>query len=88
MTLLISQKGQQSTKSYPIERLCIEDPISVSQDKGSCSWGSDTFILEERIPVQGPPHYHVLLWIIDAPIIGIPEHVVTEWIDKNFLPHP
>ena len=52
---------------------------------GSCSRRSDTFILEERIRA---PHYHVLLWIKDAPVIGVdPEHVVTEWINKRISCH-
>ena len=37
---------------------------------------------------RGAPHYHVLLWIKDAPVIGVdPEHVVTEWIDKRISCH-
>ena len=33
---------------------------------------------------RGAPHYHVLLWIKDAPVIGVdPEHIVTTWIDKT-----
>ena len=37
---------------------------------------------------RGAPHYHVLLWIKDAPVIGVdPEHVVTEWINKRISCH-
>ena len=37
---------------------------------------------------RGAPPYHVLLWINDAPVIGVdPEHVVTEWIDKRISCH-
>ena len=37
---------------------------------------------------RGAPHYHVLLWIKDAPVIGVdPEHVVTAWIDKRISCH-
>ena len=32
---------------------------------------------------RGAPHYHVILWIKDAPVIGMdPEDKVTAWIDK------
>ena len=37
---------------------------------------------------RGAPHYHVLLWIKDAPVIGVdPEHVITEWINKRISCH-
>ena len=33
---------------------------------------------------RGAPHYHILLWIKDAPVIGVdPEHVVIAWINKR-----
>ena len=39
---------------------------------------------KKEYPSRGAPHYHVLLWIKDAPVIGVdPEHVVTAWIDKK-----
>ena len=34
------------------------------------------------------PHYHILLWIKDVPVIGVdPEHVVTERINKRISSH-
>ena len=37
---------------------------------------------------RGAPHYHIILWIRDAPFIGVdPEDKVTEWIDKRITCH-
>ena len=97
------RKVNKVPKSYPIERLCIEDPISVSR-KFSQKFHNffDTVLIRELFVLgevthsfwkkeyqsRGAPHYHVLLWIKDAPVIGVdPEHVVTEWIDKRISCH-
>ena len=96
------RKVNKVPKSHPIERLCIEDPISVSR-KFSQKFHDffDTVLIKGAVPSEvtcsfwkkeyqsrGAPHYHVLLWIKDAPVIGVdPEHVVTEWIDKRISCH-
>ena len=96
------RKINKVPKSYPIERLCIEDLISVSQ-KFSQKFHDffDTVLIKEAVlgevthsfwkkeyQSRGAPHYHVLLWIKDAPVIGVnPEHVVTEWINKRISCH-
>ena len=92
------RKVNKVPKSYPIERLCIEDPISVSRKfsqkfhnffdtvliKGAVLGEVTHSFWKKEYQSRGAPHYHVLLWIKDAPVIGVdPEHVVTEWINKT-----
>ena len=37
---------------------------------------------------RGAPHYHVLLWVKDEPVIGVDsEHAITEWIDNRITCH-
>ena len=57
----------EHSDSYPISRLCIEDPISVSRKFSSnfhdlfkiaiykriCAWGGRARLLEERVPNEG-----------------------------------
>ena len=45
---------------------------------------SCTLFLEKEYQSRGAPHYHILLWIKDAPVIGVhPEHKITEWIKSK-----
>ena len=96
------RKVNKVPKSYPIERLCIEDPISVSRKfsqkfhdffdtvliKGAVLGEVTHSFWKKEYQSRGAPHYHVLLWIKDAPVIGVdPEHVVTEWINKRISCH-
>ena len=96
------RKVNKVPKSYPIERLCIEDPISVSRKfsqkfhnffntvliKGAVLGEVTHSFWKKEYQSRGAPHYHVLFWIKDAPVIGVdPEHVVTEWIDKRISCH-
>ena len=96
------RKVNKVPKSYPIERLCIEDPISVSRKfsqkfhnffdtvliKGAVLGEVTHSFWKKEYQSRGAPHYHVLLWIKDAPVIGVdPEHVVTEWIDRRISCH-
>ena len=48
------------------------------------SWEQWIIIVEEGIPDCGAPHYHVLLWIQDAPVIGVddPDKVLA-WIEDR-----
>ena len=96
------RKVNKVAKSYPIERLCIEDPISVPRKfsqkfhdffetvliKGAVLGEVTHSFWKKEYQSRGAPHYHVLLWIKDAPVIGVdPEHVVTAWIDKRISCH-
>ena len=70
--------------SYNIGRLCTEDPISVSRKfsmkfhsffqtvlmKGEILGTVDHFYWKKEYQARGAPHYHALLWIKDAPVIG------------------
>ena len=71
--------------NYPISRLCVEDPVSVSRKfsqkfhaffktvliKGQVLGKVSHFFWKKEYQARGAPHYHVLLWIKDAPVIGI-----------------
>ena len=81
------RKVNQVADSYPIERLCIEDLISVSRKfsqkfhdffqtvliKGGVLGEVTHSFWKKEYQSRGAPHYHVLLWI----------KVVTAWIDKT-----
>ena len=69
--------------SYNIGKLCVEDPVSVSRKfslkyhaffrkvilKGQVLGIVDHFYWKKEYQNHGAPHYHVLLWIRDAPVI-------------------
>ena len=85
--------------SYNTGKLCTEDPVSVSRQfsnkfhaffkkvllKGKILGTVDHYFWKKEYQNRGAPHYHVLLWIRDVPVIGVdhPEKVLTwiqEWI--------
>ena len=84
--------------SYPISRLCTEDPISVSRKfssnfhdlfntailKGSVLGVVEHLFWKKEYQMRGAPHYHVLLWIEGAPVIGIsdPKQVLA-WVQER-----
>ena len=84
--------------SYPIGRLCCEDPISVSLKFSSkfhhffntvilkgCVLGTVShYFVKKEYQARGAPHYHMVLWIEGAPTIGkdTPEKV-TRWIQER-----
>ena len=88
--------------SYNIGRLCTEDPISVSRKfslkfhaffrkvirNGEVLGKVDHFYWKKEYQARGAPHYHVLLWIRDAPVIGQhdPDRVLT-WIQERITCH-
>ena len=42
------------------------------------------YFWKKKYQAQGAPHYHVLLWVEKAPVIGIdPDNVVLDWIQKR-----
>ena len=88
--------------SYDIGKLCTEDPISVSRKfslkfhaffrtvvvKGEVLGKVEHFYWKKEYQARGAPHYHVLLWIGDAPVIGCddPEKVLA-WIQERVTCH-
>ena len=79
-------------------KLCTEDPISVS---GKFSLKFHAFFHKvllngkvlgnsywKKYQARGAPHYHVLLWIRDAPVIGKddPDKVLA-WIQDRITCH-
>ena len=92
------RKVNNISDSYPIGRLCCEDPISVSQTfsqkfhavfntvilKGHVLGGVTHYFFKEY-QAHGAPHYHVVLWIDGAPTIGKdkPEKVL-QWVQERF----
>ena len=71
------------TSNYDIGKLSTEDPISVSRKfsskfhaffrtvimKGEVLGKVDDFYWKKEYEARGAAHYHVLLWIRDAPVI-------------------
>ena len=84
------RKVNNAPQSYSIARLCTEDPVSVSRQ---FSYKFKDFfnivILQRGVlgkveqyyvkKMRGAPHYHILLWIENAPVVGIdrPEEVCS-----------
>ena len=79
-------------QSYNIARLCTEDPISVSRQfsykfhdifnivimKWAVLGKVDHYYWKEY-QMRGAPHYHIVLWIRDSPVLGrnSPEKVLS-----------
>lgn len=88
--------------SYPIGKLCCEDPVSVSH-KFSQKFHTffNTVILKKQVlgivehyffkkeyQTRGAPHYHAVIWIQNAPIIGKDhQQVVMPWITDRITCH-
>ena len=83
---------------YPIGKLCAEDPISVSRKfskkfhdflntviiKGEVLGKVLVHFFKKEYASRGAPHYHVLLWIENAPVIGTdPDSLVLKWIQQR-----
>ena len=89
------RKVNKVSGKYPISKLCTEDPISVSRKfsqkfhdffetvimKGKVLGKVTHFFWKKEYQGRGAPHYHVILWIENAPVIGkdVPEDVL-KWI--------
>ena len=82
--------------NYPSGRLCIEDPISVSRKysqkfhsffqtvivKGQVLGKVTHYFWKKEYQARGAPHYHIVLWIDDAPVIGVDENSeVVKWME-------
>ena len=79
MTLLTTSKlSTMVPEGYDVGKLCTEDPISVSRQfslkgkvLGTVLGKVDHYMWKKEYQNLGAPHYHVLLWIQDAPVIGV-----------------
>ena len=73
-----------TSPSYNIGKLCNEDPVSVSWQfslkyneffnrlvvKGGVLGQVVHFYFKKEYQARGAPHYHALIWIANAPVIG------------------
>ena len=89
-------------QNYSIGKLCTEDPISVSRQfshkfhayfqelivKGQVLGPVSHYYWKKDYQARGAPHYHVLLWINGAPVIGVddPDKVLA-WIEERITCH-
>ena len=92
------RKVNDVPNSFPIGKLCTEDPISVSRKfsqkfhdlfervilKGGVLGHVPHHFYKKEYQARGAPHYNILLWIEDAPIAGNdkPEEVLR-WIQNR-----
>ena len=93
----ISKKGSDLPDSFPIGKLCMEDPISVSQKfsqkfhdffqkvivKGKVLGPVAHFFYNKEYQARGAPHYYILLWIEDAPIASTDVQEDALWWIQN-----
>ena len=89
-------------EKYNMSTLCTEDPISLSRQfsqkfhaffqqvlvKGEVLGKVDHYIWKKEYQAHGAPHYHLLLWIEGAPVIGrdSPDKVLA-WIQERITCH-
>uniref|UniRef100_A0A1X7TTM4 Helitron helicase-like domain-containing protein n=1 Tax=Amphimedon queenslandica TaxID=400682 RepID=A0A1X7TTM4_AMPQE len=87
------RKVNNAPQSYSISRLCTEDPVSVSRQfsykfkdffnivilQRGVLGKVEQYYVKKEYQMRGAPHYHILLWIENAPIVGIdcPEEVCS-----------
>ena len=84
--------------TYPIGKLCTEDPISVSRKfsqkfhdffqtvilKGDGLGHVTHYFYKKEYQARGAPHYHILLWIEGAPTVGKDKaEEVLRWIQER-----
>ena len=96
------RKVNDVSPSYSIGKLCTDDPVSVSRKfslkfhaffrtvllKGAVLGEIEHYYWKKEYQARGAPHYHVLLWIRDAPVIGHddPERVLA-WLQERITCH-
>ena len=84
--------------NYPHGKLCTEDPISVSRKfsqkfhsffqtvlvKGLVLGAISHFFWKKEYQARGAPHYHAVVWIDGAPIIGKSDtSIVLDWVQER-----
>ena len=92
------RKTNNVKASYPIAKLCAEDPISVSRKfsqkfhdffntvilNGEIHGTVIQYFYKKEYQSRGAPHYHILLWIEGAPIEGADDDDrVLHWIQER-----
>ena len=101
-TYLKRVNGIPESTKRSIGKLCTEDPLSVSRQfsskfhslfqcvilKGQVLGKVAQFYWKKEYEARGAPHYHVLLWIEGAPMIGrdSPEQVLA-WTEDRITCH-
>ena len=99
------RKVNQVPASYTIAKLCCEDPISVSKKfslkfhaffnsvilKGQVLGCVSHYFFKKEYQARGAPHYHAILWIQHAPVIGEDAaDKIMHWIEERItcrIPH-
>ena len=99
------RKVNEVSEKYPTNKPCTEDPISVSRKFSQKFRDFFTTVLlngqvlgevthhfwKKEYQARGAPHYHVLLWIKGAPVIGkylsADDETVLSWIQKRITCH-
>ena len=96
------QTVNKVSSTYNIGKLCTEDPISVSRKfslkfhaffqkvivRGGVLGEVDHFYWKKEYQARGAPHYHALLWIRNAPVIGQDDPAtVLSWIEERITCH-
>uniref|UniRef100_A0A1X7UC69 Helitron helicase-like domain-containing protein n=1 Tax=Amphimedon queenslandica TaxID=400682 RepID=A0A1X7UC69_AMPQE len=87
------RKLNNAPQSYSISRLCTEDPNSVSRQfsykfkdffnivilQRGVVGKVEQYYVQKEYKMRGAPNYHILLWIENAPVVGIdrPEEVCS-----------
>ena len=92
------RKINDVSDSYPVGKLCTEDPISVSRKfsqkfhdifrivilNGKALGSVAHYFFKMEYQARGAPHYHILLWIDGAPVAGKDDDdVVLQWIQER-----
>ena len=98
ITEFLHRVNNNMSSSYDIGRLCTEDPVSVSREfslkfhaffntvlvKNAILGTVEHYFWKKEYQARGAPHYHMLLWIRDAPIIGIDNsEKVLGWLEQH-----
>ena len=97
-TIQFLRKVNNVPPSYNTGKLCTEDPNSVSRKfsmkfhaffqqmiiRGGFLGTVDHFFWKKEYQTRGAPHYHVLLWVRGAPVIGDDDpSKVLGWIQER-----
>ena len=92
------RKRNDVPPSYNIGKLCTKDPISVSRQfslkfnivikKGRVLGEVEHFCYKKEYQARGAPHYHALVWIRNAPVVGVSkEEEVVKFINERITCH-
>ena len=92
------RKVNNVSNSYPLGKLCTQDPISVSRNfsqkfhdffdtvilKGQVLGPVPQYFYKKEYQARGAPHYHVLLWIDNTPVASKDDDsVALQWIQER-----